>query len=834
MSKKCSILLSKFKKHIALPLVLFGLWTLVVVLSLSWNILQIQETMLHSATLTAQAGYEKDVLYRRWNAGFNGVYVRPNETSPPNQYLKPEDRTIVTNKGEILVMLNPAYMARQVFELTKDKIGIQSRITSTRPINPANTPDSWELSALQKLESGVQEVTEIMDRNGSKNLRFIKPLFTEKACLNCHAQYGYKEGDLRGGLSIIIPLEPYQKIANEHTFSISLAHFMVWIIGLLGISYASFKYQESVQKERESEIYQKEYDTLQLVMDGVGDSIVMISHDHKLKLCNTAAKSFYSLDAMVAENSCYRAIAGTDSACELIEGQRCPMIVVKELKKPTTLITHRKDKTGQERTMELLVTPLWNEDGSFRGIIESARDITERVKAERKLVYLAHHDTLTQLPNRSFFEESLIGRLRDVKFGKDQLAVMFVDLDRFKNINDTFGHNTGDYVLIEIANRLKKIIPTYGIVSRFGGDEFTVLLTSFDNPSVVSELAHKIIEAISEPLYIKDYEFYISASIGISLAPKNGTNITSLMKCADSALYSAKNSGRNTYLFFTEMDTDGLKPLHIESALKQAINHHKLNLVFQPLVWSSTGKMMGMEVLSRWNHEKFGNVPPARFIPIAEETGLIISLGRQVLLEACHLCKQWNLLGKQKYIVTVNVSPRQFMRQDLFKTITDTLEITQLEPQYLEIEVTESSIMSDMESAVKILKQIRNLGIGVALDDFGTGYSSLSYLKAMPLSVLKIDRSFVKDIGVDKRNDSFIRTMISLAHTLDLEVIAEGIETEQQKKLLIEYGCDVLQGYLFSKPLPPQEILEKYIQKEDFLFYKTDFDLWKTILNFFK
>lgn len=443
-------------------------------------------------------------------------------------------------------------------------------------------------------------------------------------------------------------------------------------------------------------------------------------------------------------------------------------------------------------------------------IVGSVQDITERKKAAELNEYMAYHDFLTSLPNQRLFYEKLEQELIISKALKQPLTVMMLDLDRFKYVNDTLGHSLGNELLKEIAARLSTCIGEDDILARLGGDEFGIILSNIGYTNRVIEFAKKLIESLEEPFIIKTYELYITASIGISIFPNDGEDTETLIKHADSALYKAKEKGKNTYqIFISSMDTETYKIFTLESDLRKALDLNQFELYFQPQIHALTHQIIGAEALIRWNHPEWGIVYPDDFIPIAEETGMIIEIGKWIKETVCMQNKAWQNAGLPAIPISINLSAHRFLEKDLLTNIKEILAKTQLDPKYLQIEIVETSILENEKVVFSILDELKKMGIKVFLDDFGTGYSSLSYLKRFKgrIDTLKIDRSFIQDLRrEDRDSSSFItKTIIELARHLEMDVVAEGVETAEQLEILKEYNCNIIQGYLFSKPVPADE-----------------------------
>lgn len=435
-------------------------------------------------------------------------------------------------------------------------------------------------------------------------------------------------------------------------------------------------------------------------------------------------------------------------------------------------------------------------------------------RVEDTIRHQASHDLLTGLPNRLLFSDRLSLMLANIHQHREMLAVIFIDLDGFKNINDTLGHAVGDELLQKVAKRLKKCLREKDTVARWGGDEFTILLSSIASAEDATNVAQKILDEMSIPFNFAGREFYVKASIGIALGPYDGEDAETLLKNADAAMYRAKQQGRNNYQMYTQaIGNKALERLILENNLYKALQKEEFLLHYQPQVDLRTGEIMGMEALIRWQSTDKGLIPPNHFIPLAEETGLICPIGEWVIRTACAQNKIWQELGLPPIRVAVNLSGRQFLQQDLVRTIAKALEETGLEPQYLEIEITESIAIQNVEFTISVLNCLKNMGIHISIDDFGTGYSSLWSLKRFPVNTLKIDRSFVRDLIDDPKDAAIINAAIALGHGLDLKVIAEGVETAEQFSFLRAVNCDGVQGYLFSPPLSAKAATQLYLSK---------------------
>ncbi|MDO8705522.1 MAG: EAL domain-containing protein [Sulfuricaulis sp.] len=457
---------------------------------------------------------------------------------------------------------------------------------------------------------------------------------------------------------------------------------------------------------------------------------------------------------------------------------------------------------GTERIVHSEAEITFDKNGAAVYLFGTIQDVTEHRQVQERLRYLAYYDSLTGLPNRQQVNDSLYRAMLEAESRERLVAVMFLDLDRFKNINDTLGHDVGDALLKEVAVRLKASLRPGDSISRLGGDEFILILGNIAHINDVTRVAQKILDQFIPPFRIGGRDLFISPSVGITLYPFDDNNPENLLRNADIAMYRAKELGRNNFQFYTpELNVRAARRLELETGLRRALEKEEFILHYQPLVNMQSGKITGMEALLRWQHPEFGLIAPMDFIPLAEETGLIVPVGEWVLRTACAQIKTWHGTGFPAMHVAVNLSSVQLQQKNFAETVKRALRETGLEPQYLDLELTESLLMHDMEAVEKILKELKALGVLFSLDDFGTGYSSLSYLKRFPIDFLKIDRSFVNDINQDRYGAGIVRAIIVMAHTLGIKVIAEGVETNEQLEFLREQGCDITQGYFCSEPL---------------------------------
>lgn len=464
------------------------------------------------------------------------------------------------------------------------------------------------------------------------------------------------------------------------------------------------------------------------------------------------------------------------------------------------------DDNGDTRWFSISGQPVFDEEGRFAGYRGTGSDITERKLTEQRVYHVAQHDVLTGLPNRSLLQDRLGQAIAWATRSGHPVWVMMIDLDRFKFVNDSMGHKAGDVLLVTVAARLRASLRDSDTVARLSGDEFVVILSEHADQPLTTDIVQRVMDSVARPVMLGTKEFMVTCSIGVAVYPSEGTPADSLIEHADIAMYRAKKLGRNNYQFYTPaMNEESLERVRIEGALRNAVDRGEFVLHYQPQVDLASGQIVGMEALVRWNHPELGMVPPGRFIPVAEETGLIVQIGAWVMRTAAAQNKAWQDAGFGRLRVAVNLSARQFGDPGLIEGIESVLADTGLDPECLEIELTESLFMSEATAAVELLHRMKSIGVNLSIDDFGTGYSSLSYLSRFPIDVLKIDRSFVADITHDANDAAIVTSIIALAHNLKLSVIAEGVETAEQLDYLRSQGCDEMQGYYFSRPLAAED-----------------------------
>jgi diguanylate cyclase (GGDEF)-like protein len=651
-------------------------WTLLVVGSLLWNLHTLEQNLLNNAASIARAKLAKDIGFRNWAASHGGVYVQPTARTRPNPYLNVPDRDVATPSGMKLMLMNPAYVLREVQENSNSDKKDLSHLTSLRLMNPDNQPDPWEIKALKSFAQGSTEMMEVSDIGGEPYLRLMQALPVTQDCLPCHAAQGYQLGQVRGGIGAYVLLRPFTLAQSSQSQQLILSHSLIWLTGLFGFG-----------------------------------------------------------------------------------------------------MVRRRERAA--------------------------------VNAQAQIDALAFYDPLTHLSNRRLLMDRLDQALHASTRHARKSALLFVDLDNFKTLNDTRGHQQGNQLLTLVAQRLQGCSRDGDTVAHLGSDEFVVMLQDLSEDiheaaNQAETVGEKMLAALNQDYPLDGGTYHGTTSIGITLfgsAQQEGSDEP--LKRAELAMFQAKAAGRNTLRFFdAQMQAEVSARAALEADLREAVHRQQLVLHYQPQVVGA-GRITGVEALVRWQHPLRGMVSPAEFIPLAEETGLILPIGQWVLETACAQLAAWAKEPELAHLtMAVNVSARQFKQLDFVESVLRTLACTQAAPQLLKLELTESMLVDDVQAIIAKMGALKAQGVGFALDDFGTGYSSLSYLKRLPLDQLKIDQSFVRNIVTDPNDAAIAKMVVVLASSLGLSWIAEGVELQAQADVLAKLGCHAYQGYLFSRPLP--------------------------------
>jgi diguanylate cyclase (GGDEF)-like protein/PAS domain S-box-containing protein len=587
------------------------------------------------------------------------------------------------------------------------------------------------------------------------------------------------------------------------------------------LSQANFRLQEEIVERRAAE--EKLFDErerAEVTLKSIGDGVITTDMDGKVVYLNPAAEK---LSGWTNADAAGRPIAEVFRIIDPVTRQAVPQPVASALYRnegmrvgQSRVLVHRD---GSESTVDDSCAPIHDPHGMVIGAVVVFHDVSAVRAMSLKMAHVSQHDSLTDLPNRLLLNDRLSQAIALALRNNKKMAVLLLDLDRFKHVNDTLGHYVGDRLLKEIAKRIKGCMREADTVSRQGGDEFIILLQEVSDSIGTARAAAQVLSLIAQPYSIDGHEIHITGSLGISVCPDDGEDSDTLIKHADAAMYQAKMHGRNKYQFFTRgINERAVKRFALEGSLRSALAREESVLYYQPKMDVATGAVTGAEALLRWPSRRKELGSASQFIPIAEESGLIIPIGEWVLRTACEQNCAWQAAGYGPIPIAVNVSAVQFKERNFLELVSRTLDQTGLDPQYLELELTESAMMQDIEFTITLLESLKKMGVGLAIDDFGTGYSSLSYLKRFPIDTLKVDRSFVKDIATDPDDAAITSAIISMAKILKQKVVAEGVETLEQLEFLRKEGCDVIQGYYFSEPLSAEDFETKYLHRNGSAF----------------
>jgi diguanylate cyclase (GGDEF)-like protein/PAS domain S-box-containing protein len=724
-----------------------------------------------------------------------------------------------TNQGIIMLMM-------ELEDLEQEKLREHIELIKQLQVELADT-NKGLLALAVELEQSEEKYSSILEHAAETIFTFTEAGVVETTNPAGAKLFGYTEHELLGiNISVLIP--KFSQIALElnHEENISQPNGVPVIYGFhkngtafpieftLGRPIYGNKRQWLVII-RDITARKKAEEGLRLmakIFEGSTDAIVITDTRSRISDANEAFTTItgYKKDEVLGEHP---ALLGSHKHnTHFYFGLRCTLL--KTGAWSGEIWSKRK---GDE------IFPIWlsiycvkNQNNITTHFVGIFSDITARKAAENQLKQLAHYDALTGLANRTQFVERLKWSLDASKRDNKQTALMFLDLDRFKLINDTLGHQAGDELLIEVARRLIEAVREVDTVSRLAGDEFTVILNSIKSAEEAGFVARKILDTLAVPMILEGREVFISTSIGITVYPLDGTSVNQLIKNADTAMYHAKERGRNNYQYFSStMNQKVLDELEMETNLRQALKNEEFTLNYQPQFNLQTKKLIGLEVLLRWKHPVLGFISPAVFIPHAEKSDLIITIGEWVLRTACERSMAWQAAGLKPVRISVNLSGTQLKQYYLIDTITQILLETKLPSELLELELTEGVLMDNAEVTISTLTELKKMGIRLSIDDFGTGYSSLSYLKRFPIDTLKIDQSFVRDITTDADDNAIASTIIAMAHNLRMKVIAEGVETQEQATMLQEKNCDEVQGYFFSRPLAEENLCKLLAELEN-------------------
>jgi len=715
---------------------------------------------------------------------------------------------------------------------------VQIRTVSDRPRNPENKANSYEMKIIHYFQNHPEQKSYFKQEGDI--YYYARPLRIKKSCLKCHGKkeeaiksirekydtaYNYKLGDLRGLLNIRIKKEEsfnmlYKNFNNTLIVSALLYGLLLWLIYILlrRIGKKEEAYRGELEKEvaKKTEEIKRQKNVFEILFEKSIDGIFILEGT-KIVQCNEQMvrllKCTDKKEILGRSPLYFSPKYQPDGEYSYIKGKQILYEVTEKGNYQFEWTCRLPNGILLPTQMTFMQITLDNRDVYY----VSWRDISKERKAKKKLLeqknmldYQAHHDVLTGLPNRMFFNKKLQEIIEEQKEKRRKIALLFIDLDQFKQINDSLGHEIGDKVLQNIAYRLRSTVSSDNILVRLGGDEFVIIMKYFKENKEIEDLAKIILKVISQPIDIEEHTLYVSSSIGISLFPEDDSEGKNLLKYADAAMYKAKSEGRDNYQFYRhEMTEFALKQIVMKTNLKQALEQNQLVVYYQIQMNAVNEYISGVEALVRWNHPNMGLILPMTFIPLAEESGIIIEIDKWVMNTAMREFKSWYDNGLNPGILSLNLTFKWLREKNYLDYLQSCIDDIGFNPHWLELEITERDIMLKPNETIKKLQKIGQMGIRIAIDDFGTGYSSLSQLKKLPIDRLKIDKSFMQGVPGDKENETIIKTIISLAENLQKEIIAEGVDSIEKKKFLLEHNCNFMQGYLYGKAIKAEEIIKK-------------------------
>ncbi len=830
------------------------LWTLALGGTLAWNLWQQGGVLLDEGRNQARAALETQAAMRYFVTHVGGIYVPVAKGVEPNPYLAHLSyRDIPGPNSGTLTLVNSSYLIRLVDEMTPGRDRVRVRAVAIDPLSEKNAPDTWEREALRRIRSGASEWGEMVVEEGKRWWRELRPRIASAECLDCHRGQGVKTGEILGGLSVRVPLDPLQAIMARQRMGVWLGYGLIWFLGLGGgiWGYVLTGRWARQRVAMEGKL-KRELDNERTLGDILEISLAEMPFESRLhRILEVTTRS--SLADLEPRGAVFLADPETESlhmaaqvglapvlldACAQISFGHC--LCGRAASTRELVFAGCVDERHETRYPNMTahghycmpihsgerllgVFTLYIAEGHVRDqqeqlFLTSVADILgnliERHLARQSLEHQAFYDELTGLPNRSLFLDRLRHHLGGGRGQGEVLsAVMFLDLDRFKTINDALGHDHGDRLLSEAARRIAGCVRPQDTVARLGGDEFTVLLEEVANPATVTHIAERIHRALEESFNLDGRRVTTSTSIGIAFTDTLELSPDGLLRDADTAMYQAKAEGTGrTVIFDVGMHSAAQQVLTLEQDLRAAVVEGQIEAWYQPIVDLTDGTIHGFEVLARWSHPERGIISLGEFIPAAEEAGIVRDIDRHMLEQACAALVDWRSRFATDTMdslhLAVNLSCKHFAQGDFMDCLLSTTKAAGVRPEQIRLEITESLLLRDPESAGQVLNRLRGMGFKVALDDFGTGYSSLAYLHRLPAQVLKIDRSFVAGFLNDTAQSALVASIIRIAHGFQMEVVAEGIETEAQAQALAAMGCQLGQGFYYSHPVPREEVDE--------------------------
>lgn len=780
--------------------------SVVILFSLYININNAKSSTLKNIEKTARTNFNKDLAYRLWATSHGGVYVKPTKKTPPSPWMKHvPNRDVVTTSGEKLTLMNPAYMVNEMMRDYAKLYGIQGRIVGIRYLNPNNEANEWEKKAITLFEQGVNEFSEVIEKENETYFNYIRPMVMKEGCQKCHGHLGFTNGSIRGAIGVSVPMKMYLASENKIIKNIVLTHMLILLMGFVILYFISKRArQQLLQREHDLD----EIKISSLVFDNTIDGILVTNPKGEIIRVNDALLklSGYEKEELLGKNP---RIFKSQKHDKAFYTQLWNSILQEGIWQGE--IWNRK-KSGEVYASKESISSVKDSLGKIKYIIAIVHDVTQQKDYENKIIDLAHYDLLTKLPNRVLFYDRFEHAILRSKREKSELALLFLDLDGFKKVNDTKGHPAGDKLLIEITTRLKKSIRQSDTIARLGGDEFTIIIEEFKSLNSLIVVIETVLKKVSEEIIIENDKLFVTASIGVSVYPYDGKTSHELIKHADTAMYKAKENGKNRFSFYeSAMTKQAEERINLETSIRDAIQKKQFVVHYQPKVDVKSNKIVGMEALVRWQKDDETMVPPDKFIPIAEELNIIDDIDMYVLKRACEDTLQMSALGYPMK-VAVNLSGFNITRENVVERIQSILEENHFNPKDLELEITETYFINFDKDCLSRLEELKKLGIQLSIDDFGTGYSSLGNLKKLPVEILKIDRSFVSILENNPSDYTMVQSIIEMAHSLNLIIVAEGVEEKHQYNFLKEFKCDYMQGYYISKPLTLEKFKSKVIE----------------------
>ncbi len=788
--------------------IIFIIWSIISGLSIWWNIKIEQNITMKSVTNIARSSFNKDQAYRQWATAHGGVYVKPTKKTPPSPWMSHiEDRDVVTTDGKKLTLMNPAYMLREMMQDYSSLYGIKGRIVGTVYLNKENKADKWEESAIKSFEEGTKEIMELTGSGENEYLRLMKPMIMKQKCQKCHGILGFKNGSIRGGVSVSVPMKKYREYEYKSIKNIILTYLGIWLLGVIAIIIISrniiihlkIRIKDLEELIISSQVFNNTLDAI-FITDSKGNILRVNSSFVEL--------TGYGEDESIGKNP---KIIKSNHHNEKFYKNLWDTILNKGY---IQLEMWNRDKDGEIFVVIESISSIKDEDNIIKYFIATMHDITARKNAEKRITHMAHYDPLTNLPNRVLFQERFLHSIEIANKSNLKVALVFMDIDGFKKVNDTKGHQVGDKLLVKIANIINSCIRKSDTLSRLGGDEFTIIFENLNRINSILPICEKILKELKKEIIIDEQNIFISASMGISIYPNDGKDIHTLIQHADTAMYRAKDSGKDKFNFYEESMTKLAKErVLLETSIQTALKNDEFRVFYQPKISASDGDIIGMEALVRWFSPDKGIIPPDKFISVAEEMHIIDQIDMFVLTQVCKDMNSWEKLGYKDLKVGVNLSGYDISTSNLFQKIKNIVELNNVNPKNIEFEITETYFVNFTEKHIQTLTNLKEYNFTLSIDDFGTGYSSLSNLQKLPVDILKIDQSFIRTMNEKEDSQELVDMIINLSHTFSLKVIAEGVETEYQSKYLKDRKCNYIQGYLESKPLPKNEF-EVYLKNK--------------------